>query len=98
MGKRSRLIQKPDRRSQMSNSPMIQEQEACLAARRAGKGINEIARELGLSRHQVRRRISGAQKRERLDPELAAKLAKSGIEDLSGLHSGWLLEKDSSEI
>lgn len=78
----------------MDQEQILQEQQACLAAHRDGKKIWEIADETGLSRHQVRRRISGARKRERLDPALAARLEDRGITDLSGLHSGWLLEKD----
>lgn len=73
---------------------VLREQEACLARQRRGMGTGEIARELGLTRHQVLRRLRGARKREGLDPALAARLQEKGIVDLAGLHSGWLLEKD----
>ena len=73
---------------------IIQEQDACYAAQQSGKSRDQIAKALGLSRDQVKRRLAGAKKRLRLDPELAARLAAIGITDLAGLHSGWLLEKD----
>jgi len=75
------------------NEQVLREQIACLAAANAGKLSMEIAEETGLSIHQVKRRLAGARKRERLDPELADQLAKRGITDLAGLHSGWLMEK-----
>ena len=74
---------------------ILKEQNACYAAQRDGKTLHEIAQALGLSRDQVRRRLTGAKKRLKLDPKMAESLAKRGIVDLAGLHSGWLLEKDS---
>lgn len=56
----------------------------------------EIAERMNLSRHQVLRRLNAAAKRERLDPAMVAMLAHRGIEDLAGLHSGWLIDKDAS--
>ena len=80
----------------MTEEQILQEQQTCFSAFIAGKKIGQIAEDTGLSRHQVRRRISSARKHERLDPELAHRLASQGIVDLAGLHSGWLLEKDKS--
>lgn len=80
----------------MITDKTLQEQQACLAAFQSGKKIAEIAAETGLTRHAVRRRIDSARKQERLDPQLAARLAEKGIVDLAGLHSGWLLEKDAA--
>jgi hypothetical protein len=70
------------------------EQAECLKLRRDGKNRTEISEITGLSHHQVKRRIAGGLKAERLDPELRKRLAAKGITDLAGLHSGWLLEKD----
>lgn len=79
----------------MNVSQIETEQAKCLALMRDGRNQGEIASALGLTRHQVRRRINGALKAERLDPELRRQLSAKGISDLAGLHSGWLLEKDS---
>lgn len=70
------------------------QQEDCMRLRRTGAKLAEIAKQTGLSIDQVRRRINGARKRERLDPQLARRLEAQGITDFQGLHSGWLLEKD----
>lgn len=70
------------------------EQAYCLELKRQGKTRSEIASLTGLGFHQVRRRLSGALKAERLDPEIRRRLANEGIKDLAGLHSGWLLKKD----
>lgn len=79
----------------MSQKTILQEQAECLNLSRAGKTRAEISQIMNLSSHQVKRRLSGARKAERLDPSLVARLQEKGITDLSGLHSGWLLEKDS---
>lgn len=73
---------------------VLREQDECLRLKRNGVTTLEIARTLGLTRHQALRRLKGAEKREKLDPALAGRLARKGIVDLAGLHSGWLLEKD----
>lgn len=75
---------------------LVQEQNDCLSDARDGMSMNEIARKRGLSRDQVKRRLAGARKRKALDPVLADKLASKGIVDLAGLHSGWLIDKNSS--
>lgn len=80
----------------MTDGQIIREQLACLAAQKDGKSRADIAKETGLSLHQVMRRLAGAKKRERLDPELARRLEDKGITDFAGLHSGWLLEKDAA--
>lgn len=71
-----------------------QQQNECLRLKKAGLTNSEIGQRAGLSKDQVFRRITGAKKAERLDPALRDKLNQKGITDLSGLHSGWLLEKD----
>ena len=75
---------------------ILEEQAMCLGLHRSKKSIGEIAEMTGLSRYAVRRRIQGAEKRERLGQELAAKLEGRGIVELQGLHSGWLLDKDEN--
>lgn len=82
--------------SEMEENRIIEEQKICLTMHREGRSKSDIARQLGLTHQQVSRRISGALKRERLDPELARKLESQGIVDLAGLHSGWLLQKDKT--
>lgn len=66
----------------------------CLAGINAGKTREQIATDLGVSIHVVKRRLSGARKRERLDPHIRQRLEAKGLTDYAGLHSGWLLEKD----
>lgn len=78
----------------MDRDRLLSEQRACMQMLQEGKTISQIVEATGLTRYQVRRRISAAKKRERLDPELLSRLEARGITDLSGLHSGWLLEKD----
>lgn len=78
----------------MDKDRLLSEQKACMQMLQEGKTLSQIVDATGLTRHQVRRRISAAKKRERLDPELLGRLESRGITDLSGLHSGWLLEKD----
>lgn len=75
---------------------ILHEQAEALRLRREGLLTGEIAQRLGLTRHQVLRRLRSAVKREGLDPVLAGKLAEKGITDLSGLHSGWLIDKDAA--
>lgn len=73
---------------------ILDEQSACLSLANQGQTISEISRTLSLTRHQVRRRLQGARKREKLDPEISARLEAQGISDYAGLHSGWLIQKD----
>lgn len=73
-----------------------QEQAESLRLQRSGLTLAEIAEKMGLSYHQVHRRLKGAKKRERLDPKLVQKLEEKGVEDFGSLHSGWLLEKDKN--
>jgi hypothetical protein len=70
------------------------EQELCLRLRRSGKLRREIAEVTGLSDQAVYRRIIGAKKAERLDPEIVRRLAETGVVDLGSLHSGWLIQKN----
>lgn len=72
----------------------IAQQEAAAKLQRDGKKREEIAQILNISLSAVKRRLAAHRKRERLDPELAARLAERGVTDLAGLHSGWLIEKD----
>lgn len=80
----------------MSKEAIMMEQATCLRLLNQGKTRKEICEITGLGYEQVRRRINGAKKAERLDPALRDMLYDKGIVDLAGLHSGWLLEKDSS--
>lgn len=73
-----------------------EEQRKCLELHRNGIPNSQIAVQLNLSRYQVSRRLNGAKKQERLDPALSAQLEASGIVDLAGLHSGWLMNKDKN--
>lgn len=73
-----------------TTAQVIAEQEACLRLANGGKKREEIAEQLSLSLPAVKRRLSSARKRERLDPEIAARLDAIGVTDLAGLHSGWL--------
>lgn len=75
---------------------VLREQEACWDLRAQGYTRKEIGEELNLSESQVKRRLAGARKAERLDPELRQKLQNQGITDLAGLHSGWLIDKDEN--
>lgn len=72
------------------------EQAYCLQMKRQGKSRAEIADLTGMSLHQVKRRIAGGLKAEKLDPEIRRQLSAKNISDLAGLHSGWLLQKDPS--
>ena len=73
---------------------LAKEQDLCLDWYRQGLSYAAIGTKVGLSPDQVYRRLNAAKKRERLDPEIAARLAAEGVQDLAGLHSGWLLNKD----
>ncbi len=81
----------------MTGSQSQKEQAACLSLKKQGKTREEIARQLNMSVPQVKRRLSAALKADRLDPELAKRLAARGITDLAGLHSGWLMESKISK-
>lgn len=80
----------------MTPSQITIEQSQVLALHQKGFSHKEIGDQLGLGRDQVYRRLKGAKKALRLDPEIAHRLQSQGITDFAGLHSGWLLEKDSS--
>jgi hypothetical protein len=54
----------------------------------------QIAEKTGLTFKQVRRRLDGWAKIQRLDPQVAEELRKRGISDAAGLHSGWILQKE----
>jgi len=73
---------------------LMREQAECLRHSRAGKTMTEISAIMDLNRHQVRRRLQAARKREKLDPVMADRLAAEGLVDLAGLHSGWLIQKE----
>jgi hypothetical protein len=75
---------------------VIQEQNQCLALLKEGKTIMEIAEIVKISYDQARRRIRAARRREKMDPELVSRLDHQGLTDYSGLHSGWLIEKDAN--
>lgn len=83
-------------RAGMTNQVLIEQQIQALKMQQSGFSREEIAKVLGLSVAAVKRRLSGARKMERLDPEILKTLQRKGITDLAGLHSGWLLEKDKS--
>ena len=78
----------------LDSKKILAEQGLCLKLSRAGMSYPEIAVEMNISQDAVYRRMRGARKVESLDPELARRLADNGLTDLSGLHSGWLLDKD----
>lgn len=78
------------------NNQILQEQQEVLKLKQAGKSLNEIAEKLNISYWAARRRFIAAKKKENLDPKIVKRLAKKGIHDLGSLHSGWLLEKDST--
>lgn len=74
---------------------VVDERDVCLQMANDGKTRAQIAESLGISVWSVKRRMSSARKRERLDPELVKRLeTEVGITDLAGVHSGWLLKKD----
>jgi hypothetical protein len=77
-------------------SDLIQEQNRCAAMRADGMGRGKIADALGWPPSRVQRRLAAYDKRQRLDPELLARLDGAGVHDLSGLHSGWLIDKDEN--
>lgn len=73
---------------------LVAEQLEALKLKNTGLTFPEIARQMGLTLSSAKRRVAAAKKRERLDPELARRLSETGVHDLAGLHSGWLLQKD----
>jgi hypothetical protein len=75
---------------------IVSEQIEAHALFKKGMSVKGIADKMGLSKDQAWRRIQGARKRARLDPDLVQRLSNKGLTDLSGLHSGWLLEKDKT--
>ena|GEM_PF-4913002 len=80
----------------IQNKDVRAQQAAALDLQRNGMSREDIAKKLGISFDAVKRRLSSAKKAERLDPEIYRRLQAQGITDLAGLHSGWLLNKDSS--
>ena len=74
----------------------IEQAKQCQALLNQNMSVTEIAARMQLSRHQVRRRLKSQKRREKLDPALLDDLEQRGVVDLSGLHSGWLMNKDSS--
>lgn len=80
----------------MAGLTLLQEQNEAGRLKNNGCSRQEIADQMGLSIHAVKRRLTAFKKRSRLDPQLADRLASSGIVDLAGLHSGWLIEKDEN--
>lgn len=79
-----------------AQAEILKEQETCWGLKQQGYNRSQIEEITGLSSHQVKRRLAGAAKAARLDPDLKTRLHKKGITDFAGLHSGWLLEKDES--
>lgn len=79
----------------MTPEILMQQQDEVLRLYRQGLSYREIATQMGLSKSAVFRRVASAKKAEKLDPEFRHRLAKRGVTDLAGLHSGWLIEKDS---
>jgi len=75
---------------------IFSEQDQALVLRNTGMSMDQIGEKLGLSKDAVFRRLKGAEKRARLDPILANRLADQGLTDLAGLHSGWLIDKDDA--
>lgn len=80
----------------ISKTDILKQQAECLRLHKAGNSQMAIAKELGLSRDQVRARITGAKKLESLDPALAERLLGQGLTNFAGLHSGWLMGKDGT--
>lgn len=78
----------------MQANNILREQATCQGLKEQGHSIKEIVEATGLSRFQVRRRLSGAAKAARLDPRIQDHLNKEGITDLAGLHSGYVFMRD----
>lgn len=78
----------------INHKRLLKEQAECLRLNEQGRSYKEIMSQTGLSFDQVKRRLRGARKAQRLDPKIRRRLEDKGITDFSGLHSGWLLEKD----
>jgi len=72
-------------------------QEQVTAARMKAEGLTrkEIAGRMGITERQVKSRLEGAAKWDRMDPEIRSRLQSKGYTDARGLHSGWLIDKDS---
>jgi hypothetical protein len=75
---------------------LIAEQDLCLSLQEQGQTHAEIAQTLSLSMSAVKRRLTAAKKRQRMDPALSKRLIDNGLTDFYGLHSGWLIEKDKN--
>lgn len=73
---------------------MIEEQNKAAELRAQGMGRHKIAAEMGISPSAVQRRLTAFDKRSRLDPEIADRLSDLGVNDLAGVHSGWVELKD----
>ncbi len=80
----------------MRVSPEIVEQQKIVKQLQdQGLTRQQIADKTGLSFKQVRRRLDGFAKMNRLDPQISEELRKRGISDAAGLHSGWILQKEA---
>jgi len=75
---------------------MIIDDELAQVAQLRGQGMgrHKIADALGKPHSWVQRRIEKLEKQERLDPAILEKLSSYGVNDLGGVHSGWLELQD----
>ena len=62
--------------------------------RSQGMGRHKIAAAMEKPQSWVQRRIASLEKQERLDPAILEKLSSYGVNDLAGVHSGWLEVQD----
>lgn len=81
----------------LASGQILAEQAECLQLHRQNFTYAQICAKTGLSLDQVRRRIKGAKKAERLDPKLLGDLHRRGVVDLAGLRRGWLIERSKEE-
>lgn len=73
-----------------------EQEEAYRRVHIEGQTREQAAAAMGLSFSAIKRRLRGAARAQMLDPELRTRLEGRGITDFSGLHSGWLIEKDEN--
>jgi transcriptional regulator with XRE-family HTH domain len=78
------------------NVNMTPEQQIALDLQEQGYTRAQIASQMGISEHAVKRRLAGARKWQKMDPEIASRLQAKGYTDVAGLHSGWLIDKDKN--